>query len=131
MAALRGMGRILASRPCSIWRGNPCPWGALHGRRGWRRLWNAVMRALPRGCAAGYGVCCALGYGRSIAVVLAWMLRYGGDTDLEMAAAKLRRICPQMVLPQATRVQILRLAEQRPCPDSNTEKKDTVTSQRI
>lgn len=76
-------------------------------------------------------VCCALGYGRSIAVVLAWMLRYGGDTDLEMAAAKLRRICPQMVLPQATRVQILRLAEQRPCPDSNTEKKDTVTSQRI
>lgn len=55
-------------------------------------------------------VCCALGYGRSAAVVLAWMLRHGGYADLDAAVLRLRRVCPQMVTSAATRDQLLRLA---------------------
>ena len=61
VATAHGRDQILASLPCSIWRGNLCLLGALHGRRGWLRLWNAATPELPRGYAAGYGACCALG----------------------------------------------------------------------
>ena len=43
--------------------------------------------------------CCALGYGRSAAVVLTWLLVYGGCRDLAQATAELKQARPQMVLP--------------------------------
>ena len=68
------------------------------------------------GRAAGVGVlvCCALGYGRSAAVVLLWLVRYGHCADLAAAIAVLKQARPQMVLPAATRCHIeqaLRLPE--------------------
>ena len=47
-------------------------------------------------------VCCALGYGRSAAVVLTWLLVYGGCKDLTQAKAELKQARPQMVLSLAT-----------------------------
>ena len=46
--------------------------------------------------------CCALGYGRSAAVVLTWLLVYGGCRDLAQATAQLKQVRPQMVLPPET-----------------------------
>ena len=46
--------------------------------------------------------CCALGYGRSAAVVLTWLLVYGGCRDLVQATAELKQTRPQMVLPPET-----------------------------
>ena len=46
--------------------------------------------------------CCALGYGRSAAVVLTWLLVYGGCRDLAQATAELKQTRPQMVLPPET-----------------------------
>ena len=46
--------------------------------------------------------CCALGYGRSAAVVLTWLLVYGGCRDLAQATAELKQTRPQMVLPLET-----------------------------
>lgn len=59
-------------------------------------------------------VCCALGYGRSAAVVLLWLVRYGACADLDAAIARLQQVRPQMVLPAVTRrhiEQALRLPE--------------------
>lgn len=47
-------------------------------------------------------VCCALGYGRSAAVVLTWLLRYGHCPTLEQAHAQLCAVRPQMVLSART-----------------------------
>ena len=46
--------------------------------------------------------CCALGYGRSAAVVLTWLLVYGGCRDLAQATAELKQARPQIVLPPET-----------------------------
>ena len=46
--------------------------------------------------------CCALGYGRSAAVVLTWLLVYGSCRDLAQATAELKQAHPQMVLPPET-----------------------------
>ena len=46
--------------------------------------------------------CCALGYGRSAAVVLTWLLVYGGCRDLAQATAELKQVRPQMALPPET-----------------------------
>lgn len=46
--------------------------------------------------------CCALGYGRSAAVVLTWLLVYGGCRDLAQATAELKQTRPQMVLSPET-----------------------------
>ena len=46
--------------------------------------------------------CCALGYGRSAAVILTWLLVYGGCRDLAQATAELKQARPQMVLPPET-----------------------------
>ena len=46
--------------------------------------------------------CCALGYGRSAAVVLTWLLAFGGCRDLAQATAQLKQARPQMVLPPET-----------------------------
>lgn len=47
-------------------------------------------------------VCCALGYGRSAAVMLAWLVVYGGCRDLAQALSQLRKVRPKVVLPAAT-----------------------------
>ena len=47
-------------------------------------------------------ICCALGYRRSAAVVLTWLLVYGGCRDLAQATAELKQARPQMVLPPKT-----------------------------
>ncbi len=47
-------------------------------------------------------ICCALGYGRSAAVILTWLLVYGGCRDLAQATAELKKTRPQMVLPPET-----------------------------
>lgn len=52
-------------------------------------------------------VCCALGYGRSAAVVLVWLLVYGGCTDLAEAVGRLKAVRPQAVLPAATEAGVL------------------------
>ena len=66
---------------------------------------RAPIGANAAGRAAGVGVlvCCALGYGRSAAVVLLWLWAYGGCADLDAAVARLRQVRPQMVLPDAVR----------------------------
>ena len=46
--------------------------------------------------------CCALGYGRSAAVVLTWLLVYGGCRNLAQATAELKQARPQTVLPPET-----------------------------
>ena len=46
--------------------------------------------------------CCALGYGRSAAVVLTWLLVYGGCRDLAQATAELKQVRPQTALPPET-----------------------------
>ena len=46
--------------------------------------------------------CCALGYGRSAAVVFTWLLVYGGCRDLAQATAELKQVRPQTVLPPET-----------------------------
>lgn len=50
---------------------------------------------------------CALGYGRSAAVLLTWLLRHGGCSSLDEALVRLRAVRPRVVLPAATRAQIL------------------------
>ena len=57
-------------------------------------------------------VCCALGYGRSAAVILTWWVRYGGANDLAHAVAQLQSARPQMVLPAATQHAILAALQQ-------------------
>ena len=46
--------------------------------------------------------CCALGYGRSAAVVFTWLLVYGGCRELAQATAELKQARPQTVLPPET-----------------------------
>lgn len=52
-------------------------------------------------------VCCALGYGRSVAVVLTWLLATQKVADLEAAIALMKQARPQMVMSEALRAQIL------------------------
>ena len=48
-------------------------------------------------------VCCALGYSRSIAVVLTWLVRYRHCSNLEEALNLLKIVRPQMVISTDTR----------------------------
>ena len=56
-------------------------------------------------------VCCALGYGRSAAVVLTWLLRHGGFVDLQEAVALLKQVRPKMVLPLEVKAAVLQAIE--------------------
>ena len=51
-------------------------------------------------------ICCALGYGRSVAVALLWLVRYGGENDVDSALRHIRSIRPLARLPDETRVAI-------------------------
>ncbi|QBQ63725.1 phosphatase PAP2 family protein [Actinobacillus indolicus] len=56
-------------------------------------------------------VCCALGYGRSAAVILVWLVVYGGCQHLPQALERLRSIRPHVVLPLATEQVVLATIE--------------------
>ena len=68
----------------------------------------AAVRALAQFNQTGQPllVCCALGYGRSAAVVVLWLWAYGGCAGLDESLAKLRQARPQAVLPEAVRQRI-------------------------
>jgi len=51
-------------------------------------------------------VCCALGFSRSAAAVIAWLGRYGSTGDLAQAEDAVRRARPQIVLRPAWRVSL-------------------------
>lgn len=57
-------------------------------------------------------VCCALGYGRSVAVVITWLLATGKAVDLDEAIACVKQARPKMVMSEALRQQILQACKQ-------------------
>lgn len=71
---------------------------------------TAINEALQLGHQSVY-VCCALGYGRSVAVVLTWLLRYGGIQHIEDAIAIIRQAHPNMVLSNATQQAVVAAAQ--------------------
>ena len=52
-------------------------------------------------------VCCALGYGRSAASVLAWLLHTGRAADFEAAATQVRQARPRMIVNDHVRASVL------------------------
>jgi protein-tyrosine phosphatase len=48
-------------------------------------------------------VCCALGYGRSAAAVVAWLLASGRAADMDAAIRRVRQVRPRIVLNNDTR----------------------------
>lgn len=56
-------------------------------------------------------VCCALGYGRSAAAVLVWLVVYGGAENLSHAVHQLRTVRPNIVLPALTEKRVLEAIE--------------------
>ena len=57
-------------------------------------------------------VCCALGYSRSVAVVLVYLLRQGNAHDLQAALKLLQQARPAMVVSPANQLQILKAAHE-------------------
>jgi len=67
----------------------------------------AVIEGQRRAAAGGpVWVCCALGFSRSAAAVIAWLGRYGDGGGLAQAEATVRRARPQIVLRPAWRVSL-------------------------
>lgn len=56
-------------------------------------------------------VCCALGYGRSAAAILVWLVIFGDCKTLEQAIERLRLARPEMVLSEESRLSILSAIE--------------------
>ncbi|SDR63061.1 Dual specificity phosphatase, catalytic domain [Rhizobiales bacterium GAS113] len=66
---------------------------------------TAIERARPQGPIL---VCCALGYGRSVAAVATWLIRSGRARDVAEAAAQLKAARPRLAL---SRAQLAAIAE--------------------
>lgn len=79
------------------------------------RAADVLNRLIERNCTPVL-VCCALGYGRSAAVVLTWLLKYGGYADLESASAVLKQTRPKMVLPSETASAVLAAVDLQTLP---------------
>jgi hypothetical protein len=60
-------------------------------------------------------VCCALGFSRSAAAVVAWQLLHDGASDLSHAEARTRRARPQLVLGPMWLDALRRLGSPTPC----------------
>ncbi|MCQ9121920.1 phosphatase [Rodentibacter pneumotropicus] len=73
-----------------------------------KELCNAAekLEHLQQTCSSVL-VCCALGYGRSVAVVLTWLLATHKVADLEQAIMLVKQARPQMVISNALRQSIL------------------------
>ena len=56
-------------------------------------------------------ICCALGYGRSVAAALVWLVRYGGENDVDSALRHIRRVRPFARLPEETRIAVVQALE--------------------
>ena len=56
-------------------------------------------------------ICCALGYGRSVAAVLVWLVRYGGENDVDSALRHIRRVRTLARLPEETRIAVAQALE--------------------
>ncbi|PKV13346.1 phosphatase PAP2/dual specificity phosphatase family protein [Xanthomonas prunicola] len=65
---------------------------------------QAIEQARAHGPAL---VCCALGYSRSAASVVAWLVRSGRAQDVDAAIAQLRAVQPSIVLRHAQRAAII------------------------
>jgi protein-tyrosine phosphatase len=59
---------------------------------------EAIETGLAQGAVL---VCCALGYGRSVAVAAAWLVGSGRSPDVAQAVARLRRVRPRLALSAA------------------------------
>ena len=66
----------------------------------------AAIDALLRTQPAPVLVCCALGYGRSVAAAITWLVRYGDCADIDSALARLQQARPHVRLPAETRAAI-------------------------
>ena len=56
-------------------------------------------------------ICCALGYGRSVAAALVWLVRYGGENDVDSALRHIRCVRPLARLPEETRIVVAQALE--------------------
>ena len=56
-------------------------------------------------------ICCALGYGRSVAAALVWLVRYGGENDVDSALRHIHRVRPLARLPEETRIAVAQALE--------------------
>ena len=66
----------------------------------------AAIEALLRVQSAPVLVCCALGYGRSVAALVTWLVCYGGCADMDDALARIRQTRPLARLPDETRAAV-------------------------
>ena len=66
----------------------------------------AAIEALLRTQPAPVLVCCALGYGRSVATLVTWLVRYGDCADMDDALARIRQTRPLARLPDETRAAV-------------------------
>lgn len=66
----------------------------------------AAIEALLRVQSAPVLVCCALGYGRSVAALATWLVRYGDCADMDDALARIRQTRPLARLPDETRAAV-------------------------
>ena len=66
----------------------------------------AAIEALLRVQPAPVLVCCALGYGRSVAALVTWLVCYGGCADMDDALARIRQTRPLARLPDETRAAV-------------------------
>lgn len=66
----------------------------------------AAIEALLRVQPAPVLVCCALGYGRSVAALVTWLVCYGDCADMDDALARIRQTRPLARLPDETRAAV-------------------------
>ncbi|RZJ25555.1 MAG: phosphatase [Haliea sp.] len=76
----------------------------------------------------GVWVCCALGFSRSAAGVMAWLRLHGQAADLDAAEAQVRRARPQIVLRDAWMQALRTLAPATPVPPGSPVKPATGTA---
>jgi len=70
-------------------------------------LLRAVDRIEQARAAGPVLVCCALGYGRSAASILAWLLHTGRAADFDAAATQVRQARPRMIVNEHVRAAVL------------------------
>lgn len=61
----------------------------------------ALSVETARKTGAPVQICCALGFSRSAAVAVAWMVKYGGYASVDDALTHMRRVRPQIVIHSA------------------------------
>jgi protein-tyrosine phosphatase len=87
-----------------------------------RELQRAVA-AIERERAHGEEIliCCALGFSRSAAAAVAWLMRHGGHADLAAAEAQVRSGRPSVVLREDVRTRLAAMERFGDMPRPATE----------